>query len=224
MYEPRSAPSRLSRLAGSNTVLRWESFECATSTPIATIIASGGATLIISQQHQLDDSTTFTAWSEEVDNRRILTGFPAQGALPQTHQWILTDWSPCVISEMSSMYNPRIDQLRWAAVAALEDAEALLCRAELSADEKDGWTPDFAKMLADGIAACRWFVSMGFATPGNFGYWLFRIKEGHISVESSHKELDSAVDAASRALYDLDKERARGSEHQRDTDGAQDFS
>ena len=109
------------------------------------------------------------------------------------------------------MYNPRIEELRLAAVAALEDAEALLRTTELSEGEKDGWTPDFAKMLADGIAACRWFVAMGFATPGNFGNWLFRIKEGHISMETSHEELDGAVDKASGALHDLDKERERGS-------------
>jgi hypothetical protein len=77
-------------------------------------------------------------------------------------------------------------------------------------------------MLGDGIAACRWFVSVGFTTPGNFGYWLFRIREVEISMKTSHKELDDAIDKVSGALYDLDKERERGSERHGGADGAPD--
>jgi hypothetical protein len=99
-----------------------------------------------------------------------------------------------------------MDDLRSAAVAALEEGESVLRAAELSDHEKDGWSPGFAKMVADGMSACGWFVEMGFKLPGNFGYWLFRIKEGRISMESSHRELDAAVDKASAALYHLEKE------------------
>ena len=64
-------------------------------------------------------------------------------------------------------------------------------------------------MLADGIGTCRWFVGMGFRPPGNFGYWSFRITEGRISMQSSHKELDDAASKASGAVCDLDKELDR---------------
>jgi hypothetical protein len=115
--------------------------------------------------------------------------------------------------------DPGQEQLRLAAVAALDDAESLLRRTDLSVDHEDGWTPDFAEKLADGIAACRWFVGMSFQTPGNFGYWLFRITEGRISMQSSHKQLDDAVSKASGALYEREKERDRQrSERQGDAD------
>jgi hypothetical protein len=91
-------------------------------------------------------------------------------------------------------------------VAALEEAERLLRAAQLSDNEPDGWSAEFAEMLADGMAACRWFVRMGFKPPGSFGYWLFRITEGQIWTLSSHRDLDAAVDRASSAVSELERE------------------
>lgn len=106
----------------------------------------------------------------------------------------------------------RMEELQSAAVAALEEGESVLRAAVLSEHEEDGWSADFAEEVADGMAACLWFVRLGFRPPGNFGYWLFRIKEGQISMQSSHRDLDKAIDDASGALYYLDKEWERRSD------------
>ena len=117
------------------------------------------------------------------------------------------------------MSTPRIRELQSVAVAALEEAESLLRSAELSDHEEDGWRADFAKMLADGMSACRWFVGMGFRTPGNFGYWLIRASLDEISMRSSHEQLDDAVRKVSSALRELDKESERWWSQQTDAEG-----
>ena len=103
------------------------------------------------------------------------------------------------------MPDARMAELQSAAVAALEEGEAVLRAADLSDHEEDGWSADFAELLADGMAACRWFVWMGFKTPGSFGGWLTRITMDRISPSLSHKALDDAVDRASSSLRALDQ-------------------
>jgi len=83
------------------------------------------------------------------------------------------------------------ERRRSEAIAALDVAESVLRGADLSEDRGDGWNPELAKWLADGMAAFGWIINTRLKPPGKFGYWLFRTLELRISMQTDHQELVS---------------------------------
>jgi hypothetical protein len=98
------------------------------------------------------------------------------------------------------------ERLRSEAIAALDAAESVLRTAVISEDEADGWSPELANWLADGMAAIRWLINTGLKPPSKFGYWLDRTLELRLSLQSGHQALEHAVYAAGAAVDHLGTE------------------
>lgn len=89
----------------------------------------------------------------------------------------------------------------------LNESESILRSAELSDDEPDGWSPDVAGLLADGMAAARWFIRLRMKPQGSFANWLFRTAELSVDSEGfrTHGDLNRAVDDAIGAIQSIEK-------------------